>query len=210
MANLSVSDTALLKTVVDATNANSFVSLTPAATASLVAAGLVETNPQLADASGIATRATPAGIARFAPAPVAAAPGAKPAIDTNVALPAIVRRGGFKKKEGAEKWPFDELTVNASFHVAPVEGKDMARVMAAAVSNANAKYSVKTGETETVEVETYQVDDKGKRVKVNGHFVKTGKKSVTRDKTKKERDYVLRSVGADDPRGAGIRVFRTL
>lgn len=213
-APLSDADINILKSAVVATKDNTFIFVKPDASAILVAGGYAETNPAMEDADGIATRATQKGIDYImAILSVAASiatltPTPKFEIDSGIPLP-VIRRN---HKSGGSKsaYPFEQLEVGQSFHVAADDVGKIPRIMAAAVSNANKHYATKTGETDTVKMPIYEVDAKGKRVKVNGHFNKTGEKDVTRPKLKHEREFVLRSVDATDARGAGVRVFRTV
>lgn len=207
----------LLQSIANATASEAgFLYVSIAASVNLVALGLVEINPSVSNADGIGTRVTPKGTAKLnihsnpAPAHVSAPAAAKPAIaiDNDVALPVIKRNSGGNGSKAA--YPFDVLEPNQSFHVTADGNDKLPRVIAAAVSNANARYAKPTGENETVTMASYQVDASGKRVKVNGHFVKTGEKQVTRPKMKAEREFVLRTVDANDIRGAGIRVFRVI
>ena len=217
--SLLPTDISLLATIVEATKAGSVLYIPPVASSTLVTSGLVETNPAMSNADGLATRATQKGLyykmsdtSQTQAAPVAAASTvAVPAmaIDKGMALPPI-KRNSFGATKRAPAYPFADLEVGDNLHIAATGDAKLARVLAAAVSNANSRYAVATSESETVTQATYQVDAKGKREKVNGHFVKTGEKQVTRPKMKHEREFTLRSVDATDPRGAGFRVFRTL
>jgi hypothetical protein len=214
---LSDADKALLQAIVtDTASAAGFRYVPQGVSTNLVAAGLVEINPAVSNADGIGTRATPKGIETLntnetpvaTASNVAAGAITKPTftIDSGVALPNIKRNSGGNGSKSA--YPFDALELNQSFHV-PADGNNkLPRVIAAAVSNANARYAKPTGQSETVEVTKYQLDASGKRVKVDGHFVKLGKKSVTRPQMKAEREFALRTVDANDIRGPGIRVFR--
>lgn len=212
LPTLTDTDKQLLKAALDA--GDNGLMVLPTFSQTLVTLGYLETNPTVNDATGIATRITQKGkefmgVTQPASGPVTnvTMPAAsKIAIRTDVPLPTVVRKGNGR----VSNYPFDDLPVNGSFHVADVEGKDMAKTLAAAVSNANGRFSKPGTEMETVTVATYQVDATGKRVKADGHFVKTGTKSVTRAKAIKEREFVLRTVTATDPDGAGTRVFRIL
>ena len=209
-------DITLLATIVEVTKAGNVLYIPPFASSTLVTGGFVETNPAMSNADGLATRATQKGLdykmsdTQTAP-PASAPPEAQPAmaIDKGMALPPI-KRNSFGATKRAPAYPFADLEVGDNLHIAATGDAKLARVLAAAVSNANSRYAVATSESETVTQATYQVDAKGKREKVNGHFVKTGEKQVTRPKMKHEREFTLRSVDATDPRGAGFRVFRTL
>lgn len=112
------------------------------------------------------------------------------------------------------KYPFDRLEVGQSFHVpATAEQPAPAKTLAGAVTNANNKWSHPdpSGETETRTVSVYELDANGKRVKaVGGGYIKTGEKVETRVKRIQDRHFTIRSVGANDVRGPGARVFRDL
>lgn len=111
------------------------------------------------------------------------------------------------------KYPFDKLAVGQSFHVA--QTADMpkpASTLAGAVTNANKKWSSEhPTETEVVTVSTFETDENGKRVRApEDGYIKTGEHQVVRPVRVPQRHFTIRSVGADDVRGVGARVFRDL
>lgn len=134
-------------------------------------------------------------------------------IDDAVPMPVKSKAGA---KRGS-KYPFDKLNVGQSFHVpATVENPEPITALASSLTGARrlfAKPVLVDGQPvkETVTVNEYAVDAKGKRIKdaETGKWVVTGTKPVERIKTEQERDFVAASVGADDPKGVGARVYRT-
>lgn len=111
------------------------------------------------------------------------------------------------------KYPFDQLAVGQSFHVAASE--DMPKpgtTLAGAVTNANTKWSHDhASETETKTVSVFARDEDGKRIKnVHGQFEKLGEQDVTRAVRVAERHFTIRTVDGTDPRGVGARVFRDM
>lgn len=158
----------------------------PAAVASLVADGLVETNPSMINEAGeIATRATQKGIESVttpnaAPAPVAAKSAF--ALEDGLAIPAAAGRG-----RGGNTYPFDQMAVGQSFFVANTEKKpDAAKSLASTVSSATARYAVATGNK------------------------KTNRKGVEVAEMKAVRTFTVRAVD-ETAKGGGIgaRVWRT-
>lgn len=176
----------------------------------LVEQGLVEINPTITNEAGeVATRATQKGIESMntntnAPTPGAAAVKSAFKLDDAIELPTI-KRGG----RGGNVYPFDEMSKGQSFFVAATADKpDPAKSLASTVSSATARYAVEVeGETEEVEVKTYQLDDAGKRVKRDGSFVVLSTATETRPKMALTRQFVVRSVEENGVKGA--RVWRT-
>lgn len=188
-----------------------YLMLTQEEGAEVVNAGFAElVVPNVIDGDKAAVRLTEAGQKAAAElngtAPAAASPSRSFVIDDNVPVPSVNRAGRNKTI-----YPFDDLAVGQSFHVAATPDNDNpAKSLASTVSSATARYAEETGETETVTVSVYQTDAEGKRVKgADGHWIKTGEKTETRPKMKNTRVFVVRAVDATDPRGAGARVFRT-
>lgn len=134
-------------------------------------------------------------------------------IEDNVAMPTNTARRG---RSGG--YPFENLNVGQSFHVAPVtkDGKtetpaEVAARLQSSVSGARARFAEEIpGETESYTVKTYKKTEDGK------DFVKDadGKRIVesetpgTRPKTKLTRDFKVMAVDANDPKGPGARVWR--
>ena len=113
----------------------------------------------------------------------------------------------------AAKYPFDQLQVGQSFHVAATA--DMPKpgtTLAGAVTNANTKWSKDhPTKTESKVLSVFHTDEAGKRVKNEaGQYIKIGENPVTRPVRVVERHFTIRSVDGTDPRGAGARVFRDL
>ena len=213
-------DLAKLGEIVHVTVAGGFLYANADEIAPLVAAELVETNPAMLDESGnVAARATAKGIEAVnktatntdtnaaASAAVTEAQARASAFEIDDYVPNLtIKRGG----RGGEIYPFDSLEVNKSFHVPATPDKpDPAKSLASTVSSAAARYAVGTGTFEDVTVTDYQLDAEGKRVKgADGKFIKTGEHVENREVMKKTREFIVRSVGAEDPRGPGARVIR--
>lgn len=128
-------------------------------------------------------------------------------IDDAVAMPTDAARRG---RSGG--YPFDKLAVGQSFHVAKTaENEDPAARLASSVSGARAKYSEPTGEKEDVVVKTYKRAETGKGFAkdAEGKRIVESEKTETRDVLKVTRDFTVKTVGAEDPRGVGARVWRT-
>jgi hypothetical protein len=129
-------------------------------------------------------------------------------IEDNIPIPTnSVRRG----RTGG--YPFENLAVNQSFHVAAKDGEEPSAVAArlqSSVSGARARYAEETGETENYTVKSYKRNEDGSFVKdENGKRVVESETPGTRNKTKITRDFTVKAVGSDDPKGAGARVWRT-
>ena len=126
-------------------------------------------------------------------------------IDDGVPMPGAASRG----RSGG--YPFDKLAVGQSFHVAKTaDNPNPADRLASSVSGARAKYAEDTGETEEVTVKTYKKGDGGKGFAkdADGKRIVESETKATRPKMKTVRDFTVKTVGADDPRGEGARVWR--
>lgn len=126
-------------------------------------------------------------------------------IDDGVAMPGASTRG----RSGG--YPFDKLEVGQSFHVAKTaDNPNPADRLASSVSGARTKYAEDTGETETVKVKTYKKGENGKGFAkdADGKRIVESETDATRPKLKVTRDFTVKTVGADDPRGEGARVWR--
>lgn len=164
-------DLELLKAIVAATVANSFVYTSVTENGPLIAEGLVEINEGLKDESGakVATRATAKGVEVVGPAqaetqtPTADAfnagqsankenegnsnmtietPQAAPAVKTKFAVVTSVPIPTAKRGAGAGLYPFDTLPVNGSFFVpATAEKPTPAKSLASTVSSATKRYA---------------------------------------------------------------------
>jgi len=127
-------------------------------------------------------------------------------IDDSVPMPGASTRG----RSGG--YPFDKLEVGQSFHVAKsADNPTPADRLASSVSGARTKYSTDTGETEEVTVKTYKKGENGKGFAkdADGKRIVESETKATRPKLKVTRDFTVKTVGADDPRGEGARVWRT-
>lgn len=146
-------------------------------------------------------------------APVAAAPSLKLVVRNDVPMPVITGRS----RGRASQYPFDTMAVGDSFHLPKTEtNPDPAGAIASSLTGARLKYAMPvmaddgvTPVTETVKEATYEKDATGKRVKVDGHFVKTGEIEVQKPKLNFVRDFVAASVDATDADGVGARVWRS-
>lgn len=128
-------------------------------------------------------------------------------IEDNIPIPTSTARRG---RSGG--YPFENLNINQSFHVAAKDNEEPSAVAArlqSSVSGARSRYAEETGENENVTVKTYKKED-GKFVKdAEGKRVVDTETTISRPKTKVTRDFTVKAVGADDPKGAGARVWRT-
>jgi hypothetical protein len=188
---------------------NGVLMLTQAEGADVVGAGLatVDTANVEGDKAAVSLTEVGAKLAAENAPPAADAPAATGfAIDDAVAIPTSTTRRG--RDSG---YPFDKLEVGQSFHVAKtVENAEPVTRLQSSVSGARTKYSVETGETETVEVKEYQrnADGKGYAKGEDGKRIVTAVKSETRPVMKVTRDFTVKAVDASDPRGEGARVWR--
>ena len=193
MSKLTKKATALLTSIVAATATEAgcmYIPETNEAT-KLVELGLIEVNLELTNDDGAAARATDAGKAEIEgeseQAPAAPVQSSFE-LDTDVPLPPVRRSG-----TGAEKYPFDQMEVGNSFHVAATEDNpEPNKRLASTVSSATARYRVE------------EKDDEGKTV------MTTNKKGEEVPAMVDVRKFVVRAVGDDDPKGTGARVFRIL
>ncbi len=129
-------------------------------------------------------------------------------IEDDVPMPTnTVRRG----RQGG--YPFENLNVGQSFHVAVKNGESAAQVAArlqSSVSGARSRFAEKTGDMETVTVKEFQRNEDGSFVKgEDGKRVVATTRQEQREKTRATRDFSVKPVTADDPKGAGARVWRT-
>lgn len=185
-----------------------FIMMTQAEGKPLVDAGLASVDTANVEGDKAAVALTDAGKAVAAEnAPKAdAAPAQSFEIEDGVAIPATSARKG---REGG--YPFDKLEIGQSFHVAKTaENPDPASRLASSASGARAKHAVDTDKTETVTVSVYKKgeDGKGYAKDADGKRIVESTKEVTRPVKRLTRDFVVKSVGADDPKGEGARVWR--
>lgn len=168
---------------------------------------------KLTDAGFAAFQASSEGDNAQAEQRAASKPATAITVDKGIAPPSGVsmKRGG---RSGG--YPFADLELpegaqyGDSFHV-PVSEKmpDPAKSLASTVSGARASFAEETGETKTVKVAVYQKDEKGEFVKgADGKRIKTGETEETRPVMRLTRDFIVRPVGEDDPKGKGARVWR--
>lgn len=129
-------------------------------------------------------------------------------IEDDIAIPTNTARRG---RQGG--YPFENLNVGQSFHVAAKDGEDPAKVAArlqSSVSGARARFAEETGETETATRKVYAKDDNGEFLKdENGKRVVESEEDYERPVKRNTRDFTVKPVGADDPKGPGARVWRT-
>lgn len=181
--------------------------LTQAEAGDVVNKGLAVVDTAKVDGDTAAVSLTDAGRAALAAGEPAATTASAFTIDDGVTMPTDVARRG---RSGG--YPFDKLEVGQSFHVAKsAENPDPASRLASSVSGARVRFSEKTGETETVTVKTYKrgPDGKGYAKDADDKRIVESERQETRDKLKVTRDFTVKSVGTDDPRGEGARVWRT-
>ncbi len=129
-------------------------------------------------------------------------------IEDNIAMPTDKARKG---RTGG--YPFEGLNVGQSFHVAATADEDADAVAArlqSSVSGARTRFATDSGEKETVNVKVYAKGDDGKFLKgEDGKRVVASETPTERAKLTITRDFKVRAVGSDDPKGAGARVWRT-
>lgn len=128
-------------------------------------------------------------------------------IEDNVEMPTNTARRG--RSDG---YPFDNLNIGQSFHVAPKDGEepaDTAARLQSSVSGARARYAEDTDKMETAIRKTYAKDADGNFVKdADGKRVVESEEEYERPVTRLTRDFKVMAVGASDPKGPGARVWR--
>lgn len=133
----------------------------------------------------------------------------KYAVRTDVPLPETANQ----RRGRQSSYPFETMDVNASFHVAVPAGEKAETLLSrlqSSISGARARFSADTGETRLVNVNDYQLDADGKRVKgADGKAVITSTRQESRPVKASTRDFKALAVDAGDPDGAGVRVWRT-
>lgn len=134
-------------------------------------------------------------------------------VESGVAPPA----GASASRGRSGGYPFEALNIadgaeyGDSFHVPKTtENPDPAARLASSVTGARIKYAEETGQTEEVTVIDYQRVEGGKAFAkdAEGKRIKTGERKETRPVTRLTRDFMVKEVGADDPKGPGARVWR--
>ncbi len=106
------------------------------------------------------------------------------------------------------------MEVDDSFHVACFEGKTLDETLttlSSSVSGARTKFAVVDGDKkESVTVKTYKRGEDGKFLKDgDGKRVVESEATEERPVMKIVRDFKAAKVGTDDPKGAGVRIWRT-
>lgn len=175
----------------------------------------VEVNTADTTKEGALVRLTEAGAAAAKAAGETQAPAAKGGIeiDDDVPMPT-----GARRSPRETLYPFEALAVGQSFHVAKTaENPDPATRLSSSVSGAHVRFSpVINGDDGKPVMEEYQ-SPVYKRTEDGKGYVKgdDGKRVIERMDTKTrekrgepERQFRIVSVGADDKRGEGARVFR--
>ena len=128
-------------------------------------------------------------------------------IDTNIPVPKITRSGAGPKA----KYPFHVLDAGASFHVPMVPSEDIKKLVTrirAAVSNANKQNQTPVFENGQAVMVTktqrkYETQEDGTKKLIE-------EKEVQVQEMQPTKKFVVREVDENDPRGKGVRVFRTL
>lgn len=162
----------------------------------LVNEKLIEVNPEMQnDKQEAASRATAAGVELVSKStkPAASAPVATPSTFAIIdgAVPPPSKRGAGSGGAPA-KYPFAALGIGQSFFVKDTEvtSGDAMKSLQSSVAAANAEYSEPTGEQETVtrtkrgEGNKAVLDEAGNKVK----------ETVTRDKRKATRKFIVRDI----------------
>lgn len=128
-------------------------------------------------------------------------------IEDNIPIPTNTARRG---RTGG--YPFEQLEIGQSFHVAAKDGEEPADVAArlqSSVSGARARFAEDTGEKETVTVKTYKKNEDGSFAKgEDGKRIVESEEPKERPVTRLTRDFTVKPVDANDPKGAGARVWR--
>ena len=158
-------------------------------------------NPALADEDYEAGEGDPIEVLKSEEKKVRRKTGYKPPenieIDDGVPMPAMTRVGGTR----AKIYPFDELGVGKSFHIPVTEENDNpAKSVASSVSAANLRYR------------PILMDEATGKPQMESKTYKHGGKTITKDVEKRgpaEREFTVRTVSKDDPKGPGCRVWRT-
>ena len=197
---------------------NGFLLMTEAEGADIVNAGLATVdagNIQGDKAPVVLTEAGKKLAAENQTAPVETAPVAAVAvnakssgfeIDDGVEMPTDSKRRG--RETG---YPFDKLEIGQSFHVPTTsDNTDPASRLASSVSGARLRFSEPTGATETVEVKTYVRHESGKGFAkdADGKRIVESTKTEERPVLRMTRDFAVKAVGPNDPKGEGARVWR--
>jgi hypothetical protein len=195
-------DQAAFFKVAEAHTAGTITFLSQNEAAGLVAAGLIEVDvntPDPTDVNKRAVRLTPAGVAAVAETSDEDDDGETFEIDDDV--PLAVRGGGRARDS---KYPFHKLQVGQSFHVPAKSDKpNFSKNLSSAASQYAARFAKPLfNDDGSPKMETVTVHKKGP----DGNRVAT---QETRQATEATVSFTVRTVGADDKRGEGYRVYRT-
>jgi hypothetical protein len=201
-----------------------YLMLNQAEAGDIVAAGQAAIRSDIApDGDKAPIALTPLGEAAVAAAtPAQVAPAKKRAqlvvgaIRTDLQMPTFAPHSRAGRAPGGSKYPFEQLEVGTSFHVASNDAdKKPEASIQSALTMAHEKFSTPVLDAngapvmETVTEKTYQKEN-GKFVKdADGKRVIESAKEVQAPKTQRTRVFQIQVVDATDPDGAGIRVWRT-
>lgn len=206
----AIAHLAFLQSIASASDA--FIMATPAEANAAIVAGHAVADTSVTEGDKAKITLTDAGRAVVEANAKPADKPAKPSfeLESGVAIP----EGSRSRAPRESIYPFDSMEVNQSFHMSVPEGKSLADLkaqMSSSVSSANAKYSTDhPTETETVSVRNYQKGQDGKLLlDANGKRILLGTSQVTRPKRVAGRTFVVKAVEASDPKGVGVRVWRT-
>lgn len=183
--------------------------LTEAEGAEIVASGFATVDPATAQPDGTAAvTLTDAGRAQLSggdqPKPAGSATFV---IDKDVPPPV----GNAPRRGRQSNYPFGSLEIGDSFHVPKKDEKDdVAARLASSVSGARAEFAEPTGEYVDKVKKTYQKEADGKTFSTgeDGKRIVKSTENVRTAVTRMTRNFEVRNVGNDDPRGAGARVWR--
>lgn len=204
-AAVALTSVALLAAI--AASETGYLMLTQAEGEEIVNGGFAVVDMSIVDNGTAAVRLTEAGVAELAkqdaPAPT---PVAKSGVDIDDGVP-IPASNSRRARDG--KYPFANLEIGQSFHVAKTaKNENPVARLASSVSGARIKFSVESGETETVTKKTYERNGKSYVKDAEGKRIVVSTEATEVPKLKLTRDFVCKSVGADDPKGEGARVWR--
>ena len=138
------------------------------------------------------------------------------AVTMGIAMPERQRKTPVFTGERGSKYPFGDMEIGASFHVPKTEENPKPLT---AINSAIVVARVKFSEAvlnedgspvlETVTVKEYQKDANGKFAKdVDGKRIVASTTTETKPATKLTRNFQAFEVGANDPEGEGVRVWR--
>jgi hypothetical protein len=129
-------------------------------------------------------------------------------IEDDIAIPTTTARRG---RQGG--YPFENLEVGQSFHVPTKDGEDASKTAArlqSSVSGARSRFAEETGEMETATRKVYAKNDDGEFIKdEDGKRVVESEEEYERPVTRPTRDFTVKPVDENDPKGPGARVWRT-